>query len=171
MGAFDLLQTLASAGITVAAEAGRLLVVPASKLTDTMREALRASKPELVQMLTPHAPPPSRERPYRLTKAERDAAHAVAWDDAAIERFALRVGALVLAGFHGDDADDLAERLQLRDVELDDRRCCFECTHLASGQRCRNTSGAGITSPHVGLQGAVMLRRCPGYTSRDGREL
>ena len=52
MGALDLLLSLASAGLSVTAEAGRLVIRPASKLTDDMREALREAKPELLALLS-----------------------------------------------------------------------------------------------------------------------
>ena len=52
MGGRDLLLSLASAGLSVTAEAGRLMIRPASKLTDEMREALRAAKPELLALLS-----------------------------------------------------------------------------------------------------------------------
>ena len=50
MGARDLLSSLAGAGLSVTAEAGRLVIWPASKLTDDMREALRAAKPQLLAL-------------------------------------------------------------------------------------------------------------------------
>ena len=50
MGARDLLSSLAGAGLSVTVEAGRLVIRPASKLTDDMREALRAAKPQLLAL-------------------------------------------------------------------------------------------------------------------------
>ncbi len=162
MGAIDVLQALAGEGVSISAVAGRLVVQPASKLTDDMREAIRASKPELVAMLTvPRTPP--RERPYALTRTQADTAHATSWDGACDARFTLRTGTFILAGFHVDDAEDLAERLHLRDVEGDDRKTCFECGHMDAGQRCRNSATVGMASAHVGRAGAVLLRRCVGF--------
>ena len=51
MGARDLLSSLAGAGLSVTAEAGRLVIRPASKLTEDMREALRVAKPALLVLL------------------------------------------------------------------------------------------------------------------------
>ena len=59
MGARDLLSSLAGAGLSVTAEAGRLVIWPASKLTDDMREALRAAKPELLALLSDAAAGPA----------------------------------------------------------------------------------------------------------------
>lgn len=105
-----------------------------------------------------------RTRPYRLSNADGDAAHAVPWDDAAIERFTLRVGTFVLAGFEAEDAEDLAERLHLRDVEADGRRSCFECHHLRA-LRCGNVLAAGLGMPLVGRVEAARLKRCQGFAA------
>ena len=55
MSARDLLHNLLAAGFTLDATAGKLLVAPASSLTADLREALRASKPELLVLLADSA--------------------------------------------------------------------------------------------------------------------
>ena len=95
-------------------------------------------------------------RLYKLTKAEGDRSRAEPWDDAAIARFVARVGLMMRRGFDATDADDLAERLHLRDVQGDDRACCVECRHYRPG-RCGNPMAAGLLSPDVGRNLAVML--------------
>ena len=55
MGARDLLDDLASAGLSVTAAGDRLFIRPASKLTDPMRAALREAKPELLALLSDEA--------------------------------------------------------------------------------------------------------------------
>ena len=52
MGARELLQDLAAAGFSVEANADKLLIRPASKLTDELRAAVRAAKPDLMALLT-----------------------------------------------------------------------------------------------------------------------
>lgn len=107
-------------------------------------------------------------RPYRPTKGEADAAHAEPWDDATIARFVARVGLFLRRGISATDADDLAERLHLRDVDEDDRAMCLECRHLAGSSatrwQCRNARAAGIGAD---LPVAVVdrLQRCPGFAS------
>ncbi len=59
---------------------------------------------------------PTAPRPYKLTPAEAGEAHAAPWNDAAIARFVVHVALLMRRGFSATDADDLAERLHLRDV-------------------------------------------------------
>ena len=51
MSGRDLLHDLLAAGFTLDLADGKLLVTPASKLTDELRAALRASKPELMALL------------------------------------------------------------------------------------------------------------------------
>jgi hypothetical protein len=155
MGARDLLDDLAEAGISVAAEGETLVIRPASRLTHEMRAALRHAKPELLALL-------SARRPYTLTKAEGDAAHAQPWDEAAIGRFVARVTLFLRRGINAADADDLAERLHLRDIQGDDRRLCFECVHIQAG-RCANHRQAGLQAPEVGPDLINKLQRCPGF--------
>ncbi len=56
MGARDLLADLAAAGFSFAAEGDKLVVRPASALTDGIRAALRDAKPALLLLLTGPAP-------------------------------------------------------------------------------------------------------------------
>jgi len=102
------------------------------------------------------------ERPYRLTPAQGDAAHAEPWDDAAIGRFQARVLRLLRQGFGASDADDLAERLHLRDVEVDDRVLCVECRHYRPG-RCGIHRHAGLQAPELSRDMAATLQRCGGF--------
>lgn len=108
------------------------------------------------------------DRPYRLSRAEGDAAHAEAWDDVAIARFVARVALLMRRGFDATDADDLAERLHLRDVQGDDRAICVECRNLAgrSGAwHCGNHQAAGVGRD---LPQALVttMQRCAGFQSK-----
>lgn len=159
MGARELLHDLAGAGFSVEADGGKLVVRPASKLTDELRSELRAAKPELLRLLA------STERTYWLTQAEADAAHAEPWNDTACARFAVRVGLFLRRGFNATDADDLAERLHLRDVQADDRVLCVECRHLAGragAWRCGNARAADVGRD---LPAALVTlpQRCPGF--------
>ena len=103
------------------------------------------------------------ERPYRLTLAQGDAAHAEAWDDACIARFQARLQRLARLGFAADDAEDQAERLHLRDVDADDRVLCFECNHYRPG-RCDNNVVAGLLSAEVGTDWAALPQWCVGFS-------
>lgn len=108
------------------------------------------------------------DRPYRLSRAEGDAAHAVAWNDAAIARFVARVALLMRRGFNATDADDLAERLHLRDVTGDDRAIFVECVHLAGrtgAWHCGNQIAADVGRD---LPAALVttMQRCAGFQAK-----
>ena len=96
MGAAQVLAHLQAAGFRLHADGDRLTVAPASLLRDDDRDIIRAHKAELLALLTAAQALPGRaevpllqadSRPYRLSKAETDAAHADSWDDGAIARF------------------------------------------------------------------------------------
>jgi hypothetical protein len=60
------------------------------------------------------------DRPHRLASEEADRCHAPCWDDAEIAAFTARTERFALLG--RADADDLAERLTLRDRQHDNTR-------------------------------------------------
>lgn len=149
MGAPGLLQHLRGAGFRLSVlEGDRIRVAPAGALSDEQREAIRAYRAELLALLrTPPAVP--------------DLA-AVAWSDADIALFNDRRARLIRWGWPEAEADDLAERLTLRDREGDDRVSCADCRHYRRG-RCGNHAQAGIGRPEVGRELAGMLQRCRGF--------
>ena len=112
------------------------------------------------------AAPVSRDRPYLLSRADADHCHDHPWDDAACARFVARVSRFLRLGIDATDADDLAERLHLRDVQHDDRSMCVECTHYRPG-RCGNHRRAGLSVGDVGRDLAAMLQRCLGFDSTE----
>lgn len=147
MGARDLLADLNGAGLTVTAEGDRLVIRPASKLTDDMRAALRAAKPALLRLLAGGAPAPTIPE---------------AWTGDDMDRFAARRDRLTRWGWPADAAEAMAERLTQRDRNSDDRVSCTECASYRPG-RCSNYRRAGLHGPEVGGDLASMLQRCPGF--------
>jgi len=115
MGAADLLAYVHAAGFTLDLADDKLLVTPASMLTDELRIALRNSKPEVLALLA-------------------------AEYEATAEAFCERTIVEFDGGLPRADAEDLVERLQLSDVEADHRTLCLECHYLAgtaaTGWRC-----------------------------------
>lgn len=159
MGARELLAELAGAGLTVAVDGDRLLVKPASKLTDDVRASLRAAKAEVLAALRA-------TRPYKLPRLQAEACHATPWDEATCQLFTVRLSRFIQLGMDACDADDLAERLVLRDVEQDDRRVCVECAELTDSSRCR-AAGRGHL-PGVGRHYEpvpAILHRCPAFVA------
>jgi tubulysin polyketide synthase-like protein len=157
MGARELLADLHGSGLTVDCDGDGLVIRPASKLTDDMRAALIAAKADVLALLA------TQQRPYALTDAESARCHAEPWDDADIARFVARVSQFLRTGIRATDADDLAERLHLRDVELDSRTMCVECSHFRT-QRCGNHVSAGLASADVGRDFVSRLQRCSAFT-------
>jgi len=112
---------------------------------------------------TDKTPGKAQDRPYKVTPGDADTCHAGGWYDAEIAQFQARAAALRRRGIAGDDADDLAERLTLRDRERDTRVLCAECSHYRPG-RCGNHKAAGLLSMEVGRDMAARLQRCPGFS-------
>lgn len=111
--------------------------------------------------------PEGAARPYALTLADGDRAHANPWGDREVTAFQERTWKLQRLGFPEQDAEDLAERLALRDVDGLDMRACVECRNLSGrrgGFRCGQPAVAGLIGDRaVGTDLAVMLQRCPGF--------
>ena len=111
----------------------------------------------------------ARDRPYRMSREQGDVAHEVPWDDPTISLFLARMRRFVHAGLGEQDAEDLAERLTLRDRKGDDRRLCLECLWLGDSGRC-------IAASTGRIQGAdrrhepvpTILLRCPAFGLRKG---
>jgi hypothetical protein len=109
----------------------------------------------------------SKRRPYRLTKAEGDAAHAEPWDDAVCGCFVARVALFMRRGINATDADDLAERLHLRDVQGDDRGMCLECARLDRRGRCLAAAGGEVLGVDRRLEPVpTVLLRCEAFEPR-----
>ena len=159
------LRTLTDAGLTVRTDGDRLIVTPASVLTDSLRSLIREHKLELLTVLrsTP-APHPdghavatagARDRAGAnalMTIEQADRCHVGGWNDAEIQAFTDRRDLLLRWGYTEPMADDLAERLTLRDREGDERRLCAECKH---GRSHRCPDGAPVS--------ADVLHRCTGF--------
>lgn len=171
MGAAQVLSHLQAAGFRLHADRDKLTVAPASLLSDGDRDIIKAHRSGLLALLTATPAGPNRAevpwlqvdcRPYRLTRAEGATAHADAWDEAAIARFQARAGLIRRHGFDEQDADDLAERLHLRDVHADYRHLCLECRHYRRG-RCGNRRAAGLMTVEVARDVTTMFQHCPGF--------
>jgi hypothetical protein len=112
-------------------------------------------------------PTAAADRPHRLTNDEADRCHAPCWDDAEIAAFKARTERFALLG--RADADDLAERLTLRDREIDDRRLCLECTWLGDTGRCVAAATGRIPGADRRLEPLqTVLQRCPAFGLRKG---
>lgn len=150
MTAAALLAELRGRGFSVESADEKLMVRPSSLLTEDDRQRIRRALPGLLLAL--HRLPIDNKdgevRPYRFAPPDADLVHAEAWDDADIGRFQARVQRIRRRGFCEQDADDLAERLHLRDVHADRRALCLECRYLtgmlATGWSCGNHRSAAV---------------------------
>lgn len=89
---------------------------------------------------------------------------AVAWTDADIARFLDRRARLMRWGWAESEAETLADHLVRRDREQDERVNCTDCAHYRPG-RCGNHRRAGLQSPDVCRDLAMLLQKCPGFQS------
>ena len=112
-------------------------------------------------------PTAAADRPHRLTNDEADRGHAPCWNDAEIAAFTARAKRFALLG--RADADDLAERLTLRDRDGNDRRLCLECTWLGDTGRCLAAATGRIPGADRRLEPVqTILQRCGAFGLRKG---
>ena len=94
---------------------------------------------------------------------------SVAMNTAEIELFIRRRQMFLAKGLDEDMADTLGDTLVTRDRNLDDRRVCFECSHLKGFTvlRCDNWRAAGIAATSEGAlvhkDFGTLLKRCDGF--------
>lgn len=167
MTAAALLADLHSRGFKVETADNKLMVRPSSLLSEDDRQRIRQALPSLLAALHEKRTDNigGEARVYRLAPPDAEVAHAEPWDDAAIGRFRARVQCMRRRGFGEQDADDLAERLHLRDVHADYRVMCLECRYLAgtlaTGWRCGNRTAADMPRELAG-ELVTMFQDCPG---------
>ena len=67
-----------------------------------------------------------------------------------------------------DDAQELVDRLALRDKQRDDRRVCLECAHMSGSpqaRRCSQWRKTGMQGPPVPGELVGLLQRCQAYSA------
>ena len=97
--------------------------------------------------------------------------HTEAMNSAEINTFKVRLARFTDKGLSLDDADASADKLVLRDRDLDDRRLCLECISLSGGEHrgwdCRNWHQSGVANRARDAQLSValvyQLQRCDGF--------
>lgn len=99
--------------------------------------------------------------PY-MTPEQGDECHAWQWDPTEIALFVGRAARFAQIG--RSDAEHLAERLTLRDRQVDDRRMCLECRNLEAKGRCAAAMLGAIHGADRRLEPvANILTRCPAF--------
>lgn len=132
---------------------GGLAVTPASKLQPHDRELIRSNKAAIVDYLTAaNDPAPDPDRwawPNGTAANTRELA-----------LMANRLARFARIGLSVDDAERMADKLQQRDREHDDRHACLECASLSGRWRCAAFRQRGATAPGLPLDYTMMLTRC-----------
>ena len=172
MGAPDLLRHLRGLGLVLTlTPTGALHVAPRQALTDDHRAAIRAERDGLIGALraegsTPSVGPEGGAPPLTLGQAHE--CHLGGWDDIEIATFNEREARFARLG-RSADADTLAERLTLRDRQMDERRLCLECAALADNRRCNVAARGSLSGADRQLEPVpAILHRCPGFTLSQG---
>lgn len=153
MGAPEVLRLLRQSGLDVTADGGRLIVQPAERLTDDLRQLIRGNRVSILSM---------------LGAAESDTAHhhwIVQFIDGScieISRHPDATCAEVMAQY--PNCVDL-EPLSKSDSFPDDRRTCFQCENLA-GRRCLAAWRGEIVASRDYEPVCDMPRRCESYAVR-----
>lgn len=161
MEAPHLLSSLHERGITVSPRPdGNLSVKPAARLTDADRDAIRAHKLALIDLL-------KRQPPTASGIVSAEIRRLVGLDDAAISRVGWYIEQARHHGFGTDDAESLADRLLMRDQMHVDVRMCIECRHLERSGRCAAARSGRVPGAGRELQPEKSkLHRCSGFTER-----
>lgn len=103
----------------------------------------------------------------RMSDAEFRACHSGGWSSAEVESFLLREGYLHRSG--RADAEELAERLVLRDRQRDDRRLCLECAELRPDGFCQAAARGELPFAAIRVQPVpAILHRCSRFALAPG---
>jgi len=86
--------------------------------------------------------------------------------------FSIRLEHFRSLGLDLDSAEKLADRLVIRDRDMDDRIVCFECHFLRTGWQCMNSQNASVCIQHSNSMlpndFVHQLQRCPGFKPTIG---
>lgn len=182
------LRALIDAGLTLRADGARLIVTPASALTDSLRELIRQNKAELLALQVgatgrSTSAVISVKAATTSTPAGGDTGgapvvvdvdrwcwpHSDAMSAAELQALALRTERFIRLCIGGGEATLLAGRLVTRDRDGDDRRLCLECSSLGDGGRCIAAANGRLAGADRRLEPVTtMLQRCPAFGLRKG---
>ncbi len=94
--------------------------------------------------------------------------HSSAMNGVEIDTFTARLARFTDKGLSLIDGEALADRLVIRDRDLDDRRVCMECAHLRHGGRCGNWKAAEVAirarDSQMPSDFTTMLQRCDWFS-------
>ena len=104
--------------------------------------------------------------------------HSSAMNGAEIDAFRTRQALFTGKGISQGEAEAVADKLVLRDRDLDDRRLCLECSnlqsHWAGTWRCGDWQWAGIAhrvkDAQLSAQQVQQPQRCGGFKAAQGAD-
>jgi hypothetical protein len=135
---YPLLRDCFADGVTVELRQGRLLIHGDLAGIEKWRARLQANKAALFACLS----------------------------DARAHIRAARLTLMAERGLTGLEADKTANRLEVRDLQDDERRLCLECAHLsgsAGARRCAQWRRTGMPGPQIPPDLPLLLQRCRGF--------
>ena len=178
------LRVLTDAGLKLRADGERLIVTPASALTNSLRGLIRQNKAVLLTL-----PAKAAERSMAPTTIAMSAPagedtgsappvvdadrwcwpHSGAMNSIELDTFAMRTRLFISRGMGGDEAAALADQLVKRDRDGDDRRLCLECSWLHDKGRCIAAGNGRLGNAYRRLEPvAASLQSCPAFGLRKG---
>mgnify|MGYP003586142407 FL=1 len=147
MNAPAVVEYLRAAGLSASlVGAAGVTVRPASLLTTDLRMLIRACHGELLDHLRQAKAANERSDSDRDCWPN-DPSTGAAMNTTEIALFLRRHARLLALGFTEGEADQLADRLRLRDREGDDRSACAEC-HFAHAKSCPGGYPLPLTHVH-----------------------
>lgn len=92
---------------------------------------------------------------------------SLAFNSQELEIIVARMVRFTDIGLPDTEAQEMAERLVIRDRECDDRRSCLECVqlHAMGVWRCGNWQQAEVPRDGVPRDLVMQLQRCPGFST------
>jgi hypothetical protein len=90
--------------------------------------------------------------------------------DEAVSLRHLRKEFFIMRHVDAGRAVTLAERLELRDHQRDDRRLCLECSHMSgteTARRCAQWPNTGMPGPRIPADTVDLLQRCSMFNEAE----
>ena len=82
-----------------------------------------------------------------------------------------RLARMAMLGMNEGKSLVLADRLDRRDLDGDDRRVCVECSHLGNGGRCLAAATGRLRNTDKRLEPVLdLLQRCEAFGLRKGMQ-
>ncbi len=166
MTACNAMAILQDAGLVLKLNpAGGLAVSPASQITPELRLVIKTNRDDLLAQLTQEFSIGTDLQPHNLDRWCWPRSEAMYRQE--VDASSTRMIRFTDKGVNVAEAEQLADKLVLRDREGDDRRLCLECANLqgVGPWRCARFLVADVSSIGLAPELVVQLQRCPGFAN------